>query len=178
MNMKKIIMAAIAMLTLVGCKATPKTITCEAQPTAEEPQNIVVYFSATGTTARVAKQLAEEKNAVLWEIIPAEPYTEADLDWRNKQSRSSIEMADPEARPTIKMCTDLTPYSEVWLGFPIWWGVCPRIIDSWLENNVEMLEGKPIHLFATSGGSAVEPALEYLKEGYPSLNFSDAQLLN
>ena len=78
--------------------------------TGMQGKTIVVYFSATGTTKNAAQVLAKEQNAVLWEIEPAERYTAADLDWRNKQSRSSLEMADPAARPTIKQCTNIQPY--------------------------------------------------------------------
>ena len=137
---------------------------------------LVAYFSATGNTERVAQQIAEAKQATLWEIEPMEPYTAADLDWRDKQSRSSLEMADPEARPTIKQCTDIREYDTIYLGFPIWWDVCPRIIDSWLENNVEMLEDKTIVPFATSGGSTIDGAVAYLRKNYPTLTFTDGKL--
>jgi len=162
-DMKKLLTLAVLLMMSIGAWA--------------EQTAIVVYFSATGTTAKVAKMLAEKKDAVLWEIQPAEPYTAEDLDWRNEQSRSSVEMRDPEARPTILQCTNIMPYSEVYLGFPIWWGICPRIIDSWLENNVEMLEGKTIYPFATSGGSAIDEAVEYLRTHYPTLNWQDGKLL-
>jgi len=145
---------------------------------AQEQKVLVAYFSATGTTKAVAEQLAKEKNAFLWEIEPYEHYTEADLDWRNKQSRSSLEMADEEERPTIKQCMNITPYDTIYLGFPIWWGICPRIIQSWLDNNVFMLEGKPIYSFATSGGSRIEPAVEYLKKQYPTLDLREGMLMN
>ena len=107
-----------------------------------EAKTIVAFFSATGTTKAAAERLAKQHDARLWEIEPAEPYTAADLDWRNDKSRSSIEMSDPEERPTIKRCTDVTPYDTVYVGFPIWWGICPRIINSWLDNNLPQLEGK------------------------------------
>ena len=81
--------------------------------TGMQGKTIVVYFSATGTTKNAAQVLAKEQNAVLWEIEPAERYTVADLDWRNKQSRSSLEMADPAARPTIKQCTNIPPYDTM-----------------------------------------------------------------
>lgn len=149
---------------------------CTAQK--NESKTIVVYFSATGTTKAVAEKLANEQNAVLWEIEPAEPYTAEDLDWRNEQSRSSLEMADPEARPMIRQCTNIMPYSDIYLGFPIWWGICPRIIDSWMENNVEQLEGKTVHPFATSGGSSINKAVEYLRSNYPSVTFTDGELYN
>ena len=78
-----------------------------------EAKTLVVYFSATGTTKAAAQKIAKEQNATLWEIEPAEKYTAADLDWRNKQSRSSVEMNDPEARPAIKQCTNIQPYETI-----------------------------------------------------------------
>ena len=91
--------------------------------TSLEAKTLVAYFSATGTTRQAAQQIAREQNATLWEIEAAEPYTAADLNWRNKQSRSSVEMKDPDARPTIKQCTDIQPYDTIYVGFPIWWGI-------------------------------------------------------
>ena len=81
--------------------------------TSMEAKTIVAYFSATGTTRSAAERLAKQHNARSWEIEPAQPYTAADLDWRNEQSRSSLEMNDPEERPTIKQCTDVTPYDTI-----------------------------------------------------------------
>jgi len=162
--MRKMILAAM-LLFFAGALCAR-----ESAPEVEK-KSIVVYFSATGNTAQKAARIAKEKDAALWEIVPAEPYTAADLDWRNKESRSSKEMADPDERPMIKMCTNIMPYDTVYLGFPIWWGICPRIIDSWLENNDIMLEGKPIYVFCTSGGSGIEGAMTYLRKQYPSLTF-------
>ena len=141
-------------------------------------KTLVAFFSATGTTKAAAGKLAKQHNAVLWEIEPAEPYTAADLDWRNPNSRSSIEMNDPEERPTIKRCMLIAPYDTIYLGFPIWWGICPRIINSWLDNNVFQLEGKTLIPFATSGSSGIEEAETYLKTTYPSLNWQKGMLLN
>lgn len=146
--------------------------------TTMEAKTLVAYFSATGTTKSAAQKIAKEQKAVLWEIEPAEPYTAADLDWRNKQSRSSVEMADPQSRPTIKQCTDITPYETIYVGYPIWWGICPRIIDSWIENNLAQLEGKKLIPFATSGSSGIEQSVEYLRKTYPTLNWQDGKLMN
>ena len=143
-----------------------------------EAKTLVVYFSATGTTKAAAQKIAKEQNATLWEIEPAEKYTAADLDWRNKQSRSSIEMNDPESRPAIKQCTNIQPYETIYVGYPIWWGICPRIIDSWLENNLAQLEGKKLIPFATSGSSTIDQSIQYLRTNYPSLNWQDGILMN
>ena len=143
-----------------------------------EAKSLVVYFSATGTTKAAAEQIAKEQKADIWEIVPAEKYTAADLDWRNKQSRSSIEMADPEARPAIKQCTNIQPYDVIYVGYPIWWGVCPRIINSWIDNNLPQLEGKKLIPFATSGSSTIEQSVEYLRKTYPSLKWENGKLMN
>ena len=151
---------------------------CAACMTTMEAKTLVVYFSATGTTKAAAEKLAKQHDAVLWEIEPAEKYTAADLDWRNPKSRSSIEMNDPEERPMIKQCTNIMPYDTIYLGFPIWWGICPRIINSWLDNNEPQLEGKVLIPFATSGSSGIEEAEEYLKKTYPSLKWQKGLLMN
>lgn len=143
-----------------------------------EAKTLVVYFSATGTTKAAAMQIAKEQKADLWEIVPAEKYTEADLDWRHKESRSSLEMADPESRPSIKQCTNIQPYEIIYVGYPIWWGVCPRIINSWIDNNIPQLEGKILIPFATSGSSTIEQSVEYLRQTYPTLQWQDGKLMN
>lgn len=132
-------------------------------------KTLVAFFSATGVTKAAAEQIAAEQNADLWEIVPYEPYTAADLDWRNDQSRSSIEMKDPAERPMIKMCTDISSYDTIYLGFPIWWNTCPRIINSWIDNND--LTGKRVILFYTSGSSTIDGALNDLRTIYPQYNW-------
>jgi flavodoxin len=115
---------------------------------------LVAYFSASGVTAGVAGRLAESINADLFEIIPETPYTKDDLNWKSKISRSSIEMNDPSARPEINgKVADMASYDTVIVGFPIWWGVAPRIIDTFLESYD--FSGKKIIPFCTSGGSGV-----------------------
>ena len=123
---------------------------------------LVAYFSPTGTTAAAAKTLAEAAGAPLYEIRPAEPYTSADLNYMDKQSRSSIEMSDTSSRPALAD-TD-APIAEadvVFVGFPIWWYVAPTIINSFLE--AYDFSGKTIILFATSGGSGFGKAVDGLK---------------
>lgn len=143
-----------------------------------QSKTLVAYFSATGTTRQAAAKLAKEHKAVLWEIEAAEPYTAADLDWRNKQSRSSLEMQDEEARPAIKQCTNIMPYDTVYVGYPIWWCICPRIINSWIDNNLEQLQGKTLIPFATSGSSDVKQSVEYLRKTYPNLSWQNGILMN
>ena len=153
-------------------------LVCAAMMIPMHAKTLVAFFSATGTTKTAAEKLAKQHDAVLWEIEPAEKYTAADLDWRNPNSRSSIEMNDPEERPMIKQCTNVMPYDTVYVGFPIWWGICPRIINSWLDNNEPQLQGKPLIPFATSGSSGIEDAEAYLKKTYPSLDWKKGLLMN
>ena len=97
-------------------------------------RNLVAFFSASGTTKKVAEMIAEEAKADLFEIEPKVPYTKADLDWMNKKSRSSVEMSDKKYRPAImKKEMDMSSYDEILLGFPIWWYVAPTIINTFLE---------------------------------------------
>lgn len=156
----------------------PLALVCAAIMLPMNAKTLVAYFSATGTTKAAAEKLAKQQNAVLWEIEPAEPYTAADLDWRDPKSRSSVEMNNPEERPTIKQCTNVMPYDTVYVGFPIWWGICPRIINSWLDNNEPQLQGKTMIPFATSGSSGIEEAEDYLRKTYPSLTWQKGLLLN
>ena len=115
---------------------------------------LVAVFSASGVTKRVGEEIAKIAGADFYEIVPKEIYTSADLDWMNKKSRSSVEMSDPSARPEISgAVADMASYDTVIVGFPIWWGVAPRIIDTFLESYD--FSGKKIIPFCTSGGSGV-----------------------
>lgn len=117
-------------------------------------KTLVAYFSASGVTAKLAKHIADETGADLFEIKPAVPYTSADLDWMNKRSRSSVEMADPNSRPEIaEKVANMEQYDTVFVGFPIWWYVAPTIIDTFLESYD--FSGKTVIPFATSGGSGM-----------------------
>ena len=112
-------------------------------------QTVVAYFSASGVTARKAAEIAEATGAELYEIRPASPYTSADLNWQNKKSRSSVEMDDPAIRPAlVEDAPDFSGVSTVFLGFPIWWYVEPRIIDTFLD--AANLSGVKVVPFATS----------------------------
>ena len=123
---------------------------------------LVAVFSASGVTKRVGEEIARIAGADFYEIVPAEVYTSADLDWMNKKSRSSVEMNDPSARPAIAGdVPDMSSYDTVIVGFPIWWGVAPRIIETLLESCD--LSGKKIIPFCTSGMSGVEKAAAHIK---------------
>ena len=138
---------------------------------------LVAYFSASGVTKGVAQQLAEVTGGTLHEIKPAQPYTDADLDWRNKQSRSSVEMQDKSSRPAItEKLANMQDYDVIYVGFPIWWYTCPTIINTFMETYD--FKGKTVIPFATSGGSSIEKACEDLKTAYPDVNWKEGKLLN
>ena len=115
---------------------------------------LVAVFSASGVTKRVGEEIARIAGADFYEIVPKEIYTSADLDWMNKKSRSSIEMNDPSARPKIaENSLDIASYDTVIVGFPIWWGEEPRILDTFVEKY--SFEGITVIPFCTSGGSGI-----------------------
>ena len=130
-------------------------------------KSLVSYFSTSGTTAKVAKTLAKAAQADLYEIRPAIPYTQADLNWMDRKSRSSVEMQDKAFRPALAD-TDagIADYDVIFLGFPIWWYVAPTIIHTFLESYD--FSGKTIVLFATSGGSDFGQTVKSLKESVSS----------
>ena len=129
-------------------------------------KKLVVFFSASGTTKKVAEMIAEEAKADLFEIEPKVPYTKADLDWMNKKSRSSVEMSDKKFRPEISdIDVSVEQYDEIILGFPIWWYVAPTIMNTFLESY--NFSGKKIVLFATSGGSGFGNTVSELKLSAP-----------
>ena len=138
---------------------------------------LVAYFSASGVTKAAAQQLAEVAGADLHEIKPEQPYTDADLDWNDKQSRSSVEMQDMKSRPAITgKLTNMKDYDVVYVGFPIWWYTCPTIINTFME--AYDFNGKTVIPFATSGGSSIKKACADLKATYPNLNWKEGKLLN
>lgn len=124
-------------------------------------RKLVAYFSATGTTARLAETLAEAIGADIFEIEPEVPYTQADLNWQDSASRSSIEMKNPSSRPAVTSRRDnMADYDTLYVGFPIWWYIAPTIINTFLESYD--LSGKTIIPFATSGGSSMGKTNEAL----------------
>lgn len=143
----------------------------------KESKTLVVYFSASGVTKGVAERIAAAAGADIAEIVPEQRYTDADLDWRNKQSRSSVEMQDKNSRPAIKKnISDISKYETIYIGFPIWWYTAPTIVNTFIESYD--LTGKTIKLYATSGGSSIDKSASDLKASYPGLNFAAAKLLN
>ena len=140
-------------------------------------KTLVAYFSASGMTARAAKEIAQAVGADLYEIRPAEPYTEADLNWMDKRSRSTIEMNDPACRPAIAEPTEnMEQYDTVFVGFPIWWYVEPQIVDTFLESYD--FSGKTLIPFATSGGSGIGKAEKSLQAHCPKASWKRGRLVN
>ena len=142
----------------------------------EKMKKLIAYFSASGVTKSAAEQLACLTGADLYEIRPEMQYSREDLDWRNKQSRSSLEITDTFSRPALeKSVPDVSSYDMVYIGFPIWWGVAPRPVNTFIES--ARLEDKPVYIFATSGGSGIDYALNDMKKKYPSLDIRGGKLL-
>ena len=140
-------------------------------------KKLVAFFSARGTTKKVAQMIAEEAKADLFEIEPKVPYTKLDLDWMNKKSRSSVEMSDKKFRPEISNPdAQVEKYDEIILGFPIWWYIAPTIINTFLEKYD--FSGKKIVLFATSGGSGFGNTVSELKPSAPDAEIVECKVLN
>lgn len=172
--MNKIILtlAAVMTMSLAACAQDKgeKNMQTENKP-------LIVYFSATGTTAKAARTIAEVTGGTLYEIVPQQAYTSDDLDWNDKQSRSSVEMNNPQARPALKdMKLDVAAYDVIFIGYPIWWNQAPRIINTFIESHD--LKGKALVPFATSGGSGISNSLKELKRTYPDLEWQGGKLLN
>ena len=173
--MKRILLIMTACSLFFSACAQKKTENSQNNNTMKK--TLVAYFSATGTTKRAAEKLAKEQNADLFEITPEQPYTAADLDWTNKQSRSSLEMKDKSSRPAIKgTCANIADYDTVWIGFPVWWYTAPTIVNTFIE--AHDLSGKVLNVFATSGGSGVEGSANDLKKAYPQYKWGESRLMN
>ena len=166
-EMKRILLTLAAMtLVLTACGQKTKNM-----------KTLVAYFSATGTTKAVAKDLAEVTCGTLYEIKPEVKYTAADLDWRDKTSRSSVEMLDKNSRPEfVKDLKDADSYDRIFIGFPVWWYTAPTIINTFIE--AYGFEGKTAIFFATSGGSTIDRANKDFAAAYPKINWKAGKTLN
>ena len=176
--MKKLIYLLSIALTLAACQNNSQNAAANGDDNAtaaadSKKTTLVAYFSASDAhiTAQVAKTLAEATDADLFEIVPEQVYTAEDLDWRNEQSRSTIEMKDSTARPAVaSKVENMDQYTTIYVGFPIWWHTAPRIVNTFLEQY--NLEGKTIIPFATSGGSDMGKSGEDLqKASAPKANW-------
>ena len=169
--------ALVSLVSLTACGQQNTKTAENMQQDNSDKKVLVAYFSATGTTRAVAQRLAKAANADIFEIAPAQEYTDADLDWSNDQSRTTIEMKDPASRPELaRTCEDIAKYDIVYIGFPVWWYVAPHIINSFVE--AHNLQGKVLVPFATSGGSGIAGCVKPLRETYPTLDWRDGKLLN
>lgn len=171
---------AACCLMMAACAQSPKS--AENQKNSQTNQKemkktLIVYFSATGTTKAAAQKLAQEFNADLYEITPEQPYTAADLDWRDKKSRSTLEMQDKSSRPAfVKDLKDADSYDRIFIGFPVWWYTAPTIINTFIE--AYGFEGKTVIFFATSGGSSIDKANKDFEAAYPKINWKAGKTLN
>jgi flavodoxin len=179
--MKKIFYILACMIT--GCLALCTVMAANAQNSKKNDnvmsnkKTLVAYFSATGTTMEAASKLAKVANADLHEIIPEVPYTPADLNWRDKSSRSTVEMENKSSRPAIaNRVENMEQYDTVFVGYPIWWYIAPTIINTFLEQYD--LTGKTVVPFFTSGGSGAGQTMKYLKPSAPGANWVDPKNLN
>ncbi len=175
MNIKRILLTLV-----VGCMALSAVATANAQNDdvmSNNRKTLVAYFSATGTTMEAATKLAKVANADLHEIVPAVPYTPADLNWRDKKSRSTLEMEDKSSRPAIaNKVENMEQYDTVFVGYPIWWYIAPTIINTFLEQYD--FTGKTVIPFFTSGGSGAGETMRYLRPSAPGANWVDPKNLN
>lgn len=175
MTMNKILLSLAAALAICFTACAQKKE--KQNMDSNSSKTLVAYFSATGTTAKAARSIADITGGELFEIAPQNLYTDADLDWNDKQSRSSVEMNNAQSRPALKAKkADIAGYDVVFIGYPIWWNFAPRIINTFIESHD--LKGKVIIPFATSGGSSISNSISELKKSYPNLNWKEGKLLN
>lgn len=179
----RIFLCMVLVFGLTACGSEKADHTANTQPDVKEASQdadkketgqgkdtLVVYFSATGTTKGVAEKIAAVTDADMYEIVPAEPYSSADLDWNDDNSRTTTEMNDKDARPEIGSGdVSLEGYSRVYIGYPIWWGDAPRIMSTFVEKYD--FEGKTVIPFCTSGGSGIGKSGDNLKEQAGSGNW-------
>lgn len=160
-----------------GDVSEAETLAAESDEQTTSGGTAVVYFSATGNTADIAEKVANILNADKFEIIPEEPYTPDDLNYNDDNCRANLEMNDDSARPAISGdMTALTEYDTVFIGYPIWWGTAPRIIDTFFESYD--MSGKTVYTFCTSGGSGIGQSIDDLTNLCPDVTISDGRRFN
>ena len=188
-KMSALLMTAMLVLSLAACtngktvetdnssvseetkESTERTEITENQKATKTNKEIVVYFSATGNTKEVAETLSEMRQAEIIEIVPAEPYTDEDLNYNDSNSRSTVEQNDENARPEIAEVMNLDEYSVIYVGDPIWWGDMPRILYTFFDTYD--LSGKTIAPFCTSGGSGLSGTVETIKKLEPEAEVTE-----
>lgn len=168
--MKNLLIAVFTLMFAVGAAA-------QSEGKMNTKKTLVAYFSCTGVTKSAAQKLAKIVDADSYEIQPEKAYTPEDLDWKNKKSRSSVEMHDTSSRPQIvSKIADFNQYETVFVGFPIWWNLAPTIINTFFESND--FSGKTVVLFATSGSSSISNSETMLQKTYPKIKWKSGKLLN
>lgn len=177
MKIKRLITLIIACAMTMSVMAANVDLNRNENMNNDGNKTLVAYFSATGTTMEAATRLAKAIHADLHEIVPEVPYTSADLNWNNKNSRSSVEMADKSSRPAVaSKVENMAQYNTIFVGFPIWWYIAPTIINTFLEQYD--MTGKTIVPFFTSGGSGAGETLKYLKPSAPGANWVEPKNFN
>lgn len=173
MMKKFLLMAVMTMIAFTACSQKKSN----QQETKKDMKTLVAYFSCTGNTKAVTNLIQKATGADLYEIEPAVPYTAADLDWRNENSRSSVEMKDAASRPAIgNNVENMSAYDTLYIGFPVWWDKAPTIVNTFIESYD--LASKTIYVFATSGSSSIDNLVAELKIKYPKLHIVEGKLLN
>ncbi|MBD5217952.1 MAG: flavodoxin [Bacteroidales bacterium] len=171
--------AGLVLSACSGNKESEKTAADSVAPTSTEADGtkvLVAYYSATGTTAKAAEEIAKATGGTLYEIEPEQKYSDEDLDYENDNSRSSVENKNPDMRPAIKKGLDVAPYQTIYLGFPVWWDKAPLVVNTFLDSYD--FTGKNIVVFATAHSSGLTPSFEALKATYPSLDLTEGKILN
>ena len=164
----------IGMMAFMAMTGNAQTMN---QDMSNKSKTLVAYFSATGTTMEAASKLAKVVDADLFEIVPEVLYTPADLNWRDKSSRSTLEMEDKSSRPAIaSKVENMAQYDTVFVGYPIWWYIAPTIINTFLEQYD--FTGKTVIPFFTSGGSGAGETMKYLRPSAPGANWVEPKNLN
>lgn len=177
----------LLLLSLCACSNTTNETTTQTttdvvtenetttkESTTTNTKSAVIYFSATGTTKGVAEVIAKESNSELFEIKPVKAYSSDDLAYNDNSCRANVEQNDSSSRPEIQNdLNSVCEYDTIYLGYPIWWGTNPRIIQTFLDSYD--LSNAKIYLFCTSGSSGIEKSVKDLKSSYPNLNFIDGK---
>ncbi|MDE7160392.1 MAG: flavodoxin [Muribaculaceae bacterium] len=180
MKLTKILTLALLALAFTAACAGKKDSKSEAvEAQAADTPAAIVYFSATGNTRAQAQRLGKRLGLPVHEIVPAEVYTEADLDWRDENSRSSRESADSTLRPPMAdTIPGLDGVKTVFLGYPVWWNRYPNIIATFMERHKKQLEGKRIVPFATSGSSTINNSVKTMGLHFPFVTVGNGLLMN
>lgn len=177
--MKRIFLMAALLMAVVAIGSAQGNTSAQVNNKNDNKnmKTLVAYFSATGTTEKIAQKLAKVTGGDLYEIKPEVRYTAADLDWRDRNSRSTKEMTNKSSRPAIvKDLENAAQYDTIFIGFPVWWYTAPTIINTFIETYD--FSGKTVIFFATSGSSGIDGADKQFHAQYPALNWKPGKLLN